>query len=197
MNSIYLPIILTMAGLIGAVMAYQGIRRGGARFYTLEREAILRRAGFTLIGSIAVLILAVVLLFLQIQGLTAEPEEEEVLQNGTVVATQPAPISTPTIGLQFPPASTPTPTVDLNIPTSTPTPIICRAVVTGTSFGLYLRDVPGGSAELALMEEGTVITLLEDEPVSANGFTWRRVRATGGLEGWVAQEFIEVRPPCE
>jgi hypothetical protein len=58
MSEIFVPIALTIAGVIAAFMAYRGIRRGGARFYTLEREAILRRAGITLISSTILFTLA-------------------------------------------------------------------------------------------------------------------------------------------
>ena len=51
MTDLILPLILTFLGLAVALNAYSGIRRGGARFYTLEREAMLRRAGLTLLAS--------------------------------------------------------------------------------------------------------------------------------------------------
>jgi hypothetical protein len=63
-------------------------------------------------------------------------------------------------------------------------------------LGLYLRDTPGGE-ELDLLPEGELLTLLEDEPVETDNFIWRRVRALGGEEGWVAQEFLEIRAPCQ
>jgi SH3-like domain-containing protein len=59
-----------------------------------------------------------------------------------------------------------------------------------------MRDTPGGS-EVDLLAEGDLVTLLEDAPVDLNNFTWRRVRALGGAEGWVAQEFLEIRSPCQ
>ena len=62
MTGITIPIILAVAALITGLSAYRGIRRGAARFYTLERESMLRRAGFTLLGSILLFTAAVVLL---------------------------------------------------------------------------------------------------------------------------------------
>ena len=44
MSALIIPIALSFAGFLLAIATYQGIRRGGARFYTLEREAVLRRA---------------------------------------------------------------------------------------------------------------------------------------------------------
>ena len=52
MGDFLIPLALAIAGLIAAVMTYRGIRRGGARYYTLEREALLRRATFTLFSSV-------------------------------------------------------------------------------------------------------------------------------------------------
>jgi hypothetical protein len=190
MSEIIVPLILTFAGLITAFMAYRGIRRGGARFYTLEREAILQRAGLTVLGSAA--------LFLFANGLLIYERQQEVALEATTEAIQQEeggkPLSTLTIS-PFPPTETPSPTVDATIPTPTATPIICRAVVENTSFGLYLRDAPSGE-EVDLLPEGSVVTLLEDEAVEANGFTWRKVRAVGGDEGWVAQDFLTIGSTC-
>ena len=190
MSEIFVPIALTIVGIFTAFMAYRGIRRGGARFYTLEREAILRRAGFTLIGSTILFTIASGL-FVYEQQLDIAIEETEA-----AAGSQPQLLETPTLGLQFPNTETPTATPDLTIPTATATAVICRAQVINTAFGLYMRDTPGG-AEVDLLAEGDLVTLLEDEPVLANEFTWRRVRALGGEEGWVAQEFLEIRSPCQ
>jgi hypothetical protein len=103
---------------------------------------------------------------------------------------------TPTVVVeQFPP--TPTATPDIVVPTATATPIVCRAIVDGTSGnGLTLRDVPGGT-ELAILPDGSVLTVLEDEPLESGGLVWRKVRLVGGDEGWVAQDFLTIRAPCE
>ena len=49
MSGLLLPILLFAVALAATFLTYRNIRRGGARFYTLEREIILRRAAFTLI----------------------------------------------------------------------------------------------------------------------------------------------------
>ena len=59
MGEFLLPLALAVAGLVAALMTYRGIRRGGARYYTLEREAMLRRATFTLFGSVVLFIAAI------------------------------------------------------------------------------------------------------------------------------------------
>jgi hypothetical protein len=66
------------------------------------------------------------------------------------------------------------------------------AVVFGTQgIGVTLRATPDG-AEIVVLPEGTVVTLLEAEAVAAGGFTWRLVRTVGGEEGWLAAEFLEM-----
>jgi hypothetical protein len=190
MMGVFLPGILLVAGLLAAVAAYRGIRRGGARFYTLEREAILRRAAVSLMISVALFLAAVALLFYQRQQFLASlfPAEPDA-------ATLPgeAPTVTATFVLESVP---PSPTVGTPQPTPTATPVICRGVVEGTSGnGLTLRDAPGG-AEMDILAEGALLTVLEDEPAEANGVMWRRVRAVGGDEGWVAEDFITIRAPC-
>ena len=185
MSGVLLPVILTVVGLITAIVAYQGMRRGGARYYTLEREALLRRAGFYHDGELCFSFLAAIglLIYERQQNLPLEGLTDE--SNGSVLESVPpsdaVPIITTTpVVEQFPPTGTPAPTADLNLPTETPTAIICRGVVEGTSGnGLTLRDAPGG-IELAILPDGTILTLLEEDPEEANGFVWRKVRLIGG-----------------
>ncbi len=192
MGTYFIPLALAFAGVIAALATYRGIRRGGARYYTLEREAMLRRASLTLFASVLFFAAAVgVLIYQQQQGLPETVFEPAVGEGELVEAT-----ITPTVALeQFPPTAMATPDVD--IPTPTATPIVCRAIVDGTSGnGLTLRDVPGGE-EIAILPDGSVLTVLEDEPQESGGLVWRKVRLVGGDEGWVAQDFLTIRAPCE
>jgi hypothetical protein len=193
MSALIVPIVLSFVGLLLAVATYQGIRRGGARFYTLEREAVLRRAMLTLLGSTLLFIAAVGFMATQeLQSQAAEADAEAVLE-GEIEATP-----TPELGV-FPPTPSPTPTVDAAIPTATATAILCRAIVEGTSGnGLMMRDAPGG-AEMGILPEATFVTLIQEEPPQeANGFTWRKVRDNiSGDEGWVAEDFLSLGPGCE
>lgn len=43
MSGLFIPLAFALGGLLAALVTYRGIRRGGARFYTLEREALLSR----------------------------------------------------------------------------------------------------------------------------------------------------------
>lgn len=193
MTGLFLPILLFVGALLAAFFTYRNIRRGGARFYTLEREIVLRRATVTLVAAVALFTVALGLMYFQRQQLieaSLPPVEEET--GGGVNAPV---VTTPTPMLEvFPPS--PEPTSLTPQPTATVTPTVCRAVVEGTGGnGIYLRDAPQG-AEIVIMPEGTLLTVLEDAPVEAGDFVWRKVRAVGGEEGWAAQDFLTIRAPC-
>lgn len=190
MSEIFLPVVLIAIALITAIATYRGIRRGGARFYTLEREAMLRRANLTLLATVLLFLAALGVLLLERQQLVAPAEETLPLieENATPIPVQNI--------QQFPPTPTFTPTPDPDEPEPTPTPIVCRGVIEGTGgTGLLLRAAPSGE-EIRTLPEGTLVTILEDEPVFLNGFTWRRVRVIGGEEGWIAGEYLTIAPPC-
>ena len=187
MTGITIPIILTVVALITALSAYRGIRRGGARFYTLERESMLRRAGFTLLGSIFLFLAAIALLVYGQQQLTDAGNLADDEGGPLVVTTT----SDPLMQTQ-PPTPTPTATPDPSVPTVTPTAVICRAIVDGTSgSGLTLRDAPGG-ADVTILPDGSILTLLDDEAEEANGFIWRSVRTVAREEGWVVEAFLKI-----
>jgi hypothetical protein len=179
-----LPVIgLLFLALLMAISTYRGIRRGGARFYTLEREAILRRATITLALAVVFFIGAVGFLLLERQ----RSQVELAVQSGEEV--EGVPTLTPTLS-SLPPTETPTATPDPDQPTPTATPRICRGVVRGTSgSGLNLRQEPGGT-EVETLQEESILTLMEDEPVISGGFTWVKVRTVTLTEGWVALEFM-------
>ncbi|HFE67388.1 MAG TPA: hypothetical protein ENJ93_09000 [Chloroflexi bacterium] len=195
MNGIFIPLALTFAALFAAFSAYRGIRRGGARFYTLEREAILKRASLSLAGATLLFLAAITLLVLQIrQGQTqAAIESGELVIEGEVTSTPLPEINT------FPPTPSPTATIDTTIPTATATAVLCRAVVEGTDGnGLTLRVAPGGE-ELDILPEGSLVQLVSDvEPQEVNGLVWRNVRSiVTGNDGWVAEDFLALGPGCE
>ncbi len=191
MSAIFIPIVLAFLGVAAAFASYRDIKRGGARFYTLEREAILRRAGLTLVGSMLLFIAAIGLLVLDRQQTAAPPPAEGDVVEGVVTITP-----TPVVE-QFPPLPTETATPDLSFPTATPTRPICRAVIEGTfGNGLTLRGEPGG-AQVSILAEGDLVTILDQGPTDANGIEWRQVRSLFGDEGWVAAEFLTLGTGCE
>ncbi len=190
-----LPLILTIIGLILAISTYQNIRRGGARFYTLEREAMLRRANATLALAVLVFIGAVAVMLLNAQDetnatVTPNPAQDTV-NTGEDTVTTPTP---PGSIQQFPPTFTPAPTSEEELPTPTITPRIIPAVVTGTgASGLWLRAEPSVNGETVFrLQDGEILSLLEDEPVFDGTYTWVKVRRVDGEQGWVAREFLEI-----
>lgn len=188
MSGITIPVILTILAVFVALAAYRGIRRGGARFYTLERETMLRRASFTLIGSVVLFLIAIGLMIYNYQQMTNENVVTIDESEGAVATVT----TEPELQTQ-PPTPTPTPTADPNIPTATPTPVICRAIVDGTAgSGLTLREAPSGP-EISILPDGTILTLvMEEEPEEVNNFTWRKVRTVSQEEGWVVEEFLTI-----
>lgn len=187
MNGLIIPIILVLGAVILALSAYRGLRRGAARFYTLERESMLRRSGLALLGSLVLFLAAVGLLIFNYQQVSSdEPLGSSSDSPGNATATSEVVLQT------LPPTPTPTSTPDPNVPTPTATPVICRAIVDGTAgSGLTLRENPGG-LDMAILADGTILTLLDDEPEEANGFIWRKVRTIAREEGWVVEEFLKL-----
>jgi hypothetical protein len=192
MTSIFLPVLLFVAAVIATFFTYRNIRRGGARFYTLEREIVLRRALVMLFAAAALYTAALGLLYFQRQQLVEALQPADEATPDGVSGPQ---VTTPTpLFEQFPPTAEPTSTTPEAVQTATPT--VCRAVVEGTSGnGLTMRDAPNGG-ELLVLAEGTLLTVLEDAPVQEAELVWRKVRAVGGDEGWVAEDFLTIREPC-
>ena len=67
MSGILLPILLFVAAIVATFLTYRNIRRGGARFYTLEREIVLRRAMVTLVAASVLYTAALGLIYMQRQ----------------------------------------------------------------------------------------------------------------------------------
>jgi hypothetical protein len=129
---------------------------------------------------------------------TAEPTFEETPEVTAAIATPDAtatfaarPTTTATVQQATMTATvlaeTPTPEATATA-TITPTPEP-SAVVTAPA-GVYLRDVPGGTAELELIAEGTVLVLLPGRE-TVDDLEWQEVRTPSGNEGWVAAEFLD------
>ena len=109
-----LPFILIAIGLLLALNTYQNIRRGGARFYTLEREAMLRQASVTLVLTVLLLLGAVGVMYLnqQQESTTAEPTSELVEEDASNPQVTPGTPTADDAIEQFPPTFTPAPTLD-------------------------------------------------------------------------------------
>lgn len=200
MTGTFLPILLAIGGLIAGLMAYRSVQRGGARFYQLERDALLRRAGFLQLATLVLLVSSVgLLVYWQAQAATLVVDGGEVNAAETETSTAETPVpssTTPAVVQSQPPTLQliPTETPDQNAPTAAPTSIIRRAEVQNTGgSGANLRDGASTLAkEIEVLDEGTLLTLLDDEePLEAEGFTWVHVRTLGGTEGYVVDIYLE------
>jgi hypothetical protein len=105
MDGLFLPLLLTGLAFAAAVLTYRDIRRGGARYYALEREAILRRASFTLMAAVLLFLGTVFLLITQYR----QTATELAVQAGEEI--EGVPTLTPTLSI-LPPTPTATATVD-------------------------------------------------------------------------------------
>ncbi|MBC7224703.1 MAG: SH3 domain-containing protein [Anaerolineae bacterium] len=125
----------------------------------------------------ALLVAAAVVLALWILSMPGgEPE-------GTAPAT---PLAAPSPATAAPPPATAAPT------SSAPALRVGGwAKVQGTEGqDLRLRAAPGLSSEtLALVEEGTLLRILEG-PAQADGYTWWRVQAPDDRSGWAAGQWL-------
>ena len=192
----FLQVGLIALALIIFLFAYSGIRQGGSRVYSLEREAVLRRASATMFVGVATLIAVIGWLYYENVPPVLQAETEEEIATQTAAA---PPTETPEPGQtqfnQIPEVATVTltPTTDPNLPTATPTPEIIRAFVIDTGGnGLTLRETPGG-AEILILDENEFITVLVEEVrQEQGGLTWVKVRTFLGDEGWVAEVFLEI-----
>lgn len=67
-----------------------------------------------------------------------------------------------------------------------------KAIVRADGDCLRLRLTPGvGGERITCMPEGSIVTVIGG-PVSLDGFTWVEVRTAAGLEGWAANEYLEL-----
>ncbi len=84
---------------------------------------------------------------------------------------------------------TPTPTE----PTPTPAPSTGKFAINSSvrvTETLNMRSGAGtGNGLVATLPAGTTATVLEG-PTSASGYTWWRIRTSGGTTGWVAQDWL-------
>ncbi len=100
----------------------------------------------------------------------------------TATATQ---TETPTL------TSSPTHTV-----TPTPTPIVAL-VNAGEAGGAHLRAEPGFQAlSLTLLQNGTPVQVMPDDPVQEGGGIWIHIRTIKGEDGWILQILLVTATPA-
>jgi hypothetical protein len=200
-------VLLAIAGLLALAAIFSAVTAFGLRArinnsaYGVDRQERRRTMQVSFIRALA--FAAAALIFFGGYGLStrsgssraaapdAEPtavilatETPEVTMTATTAATATAtraPATPTTPAVTETPAATATATIS---PTPEPS-----AIVTAPA-GLYLRDVPGGTAELELLGEGTVLVLLPGRQ-TVDDLEWQEVRTPSGLEGWVAADFLD------
>ncbi len=124
------------------------------------------------------------------------PEESTPIPaENLATPTMPSITSTPSISpTVFTPVSSPTSPINSPTPvatdtvTPTQTPAVPSAVVNSPN-GLWLREAPGGTQQLELIADGTVLILLPERE-SADDTEWQLVRTPAGNDGWVAVDFL-------
>lgn len=200
-------LILAGASVVTAIIsavAGLGIRsRMASSAYGVGRQEMRRTMHVAFIRAVGLGLLA--LIFLAVYGLSARPDDVLSTDPGADFTPPAVASATPELApTNTAPAATATPTTEPRststtpaqtpTPESTPTPSITPtpepwAIVTAPA-GLYLRDVPGGTAELELIAEGTSVVLLPGRQ-TVDGLEWQQVRSPSGLEGWVAADFLD------
>jgi hypothetical protein len=108
----------------------------------------------------------------------------------------PTPTVTPTkVKATVTPRATPTPLP----PTPTPTPniptTIAKDVYVVVSQGVnYRQEANTGAQIIRTLGDGEVLQVV-DGPVTANEFTWWKLKDPNGVEGWAAQDFLQPTAP--
>lgn len=107
----------------------------------------------------------------------------------TETLAEPAPAITPII------EASPTTAPASPSPEATVEPTVTVAPQTATvssGVGVWLRGAPSTAGEqLEWLLDGTVVTLLAGQE-TADDLLWQQVRTEGGVEGWVARDFLAV-----
>lgn len=196
--------VLALAAVVSAV-AGLGLRsRIASSPYGVGRQEHRRTMQVTFIRALVFALLA--LIFFAGYGLSARAGSSDMAGPG-IDPTQAATPAVPTLDATGTAEALPTATATSSpaVPTATaasatatpeatatatvtPTPEP-SAIVTAPA-GIYLRDVPGGTAELELIVEGTVLVLLPGQE-TVDDLDWQEVRSPSGLEGWVAADFLD------
>lgn len=154
----------------------------------------IRAAFLLLIGLIFLGIFAVRPLFSRSGAAVAptptiaaiEPAPTEALPGPTPAFT-PATEASPTT---VPASPSPEATAE---PTATTAP---QTATVSSGVGVWLRGAPSTNGEqLEWLLDGTVVTLLAGQE-TADDLLWQQVRTEGGVEGWVARDFLAVTEPA-
>jgi hypothetical protein len=198
---VVLAVLSLVAALISLLRALQQRNNVTISAYGVGRQAARRKMQVALIR--AAILGVVALILFAVYGLNARPDDvlstdpegapTRAVLAGTATS---APTQAPTEpALQATATTAPTGTATASPPTATATttptitPTSVPSALVNSEVGLYLRPEPGSNVELELLPNGTELVLL-DGIETVDGVEWQQVRASSGLEGWVAVDFI-------
>lgn len=198
-----LPILAVLFFLLAGLSVWQAVQarsKSGRLVYGVER--LTAHQGMQVAVWRAIIFIFLAVIFLSVLGLSLRPSD--------LLATDPdfTPWPTPTgLAMDAPPSATPTtaiqatatesvappasPTTAQLEATATPIPSATpiRTAIVNSEVGLFLREAPGGTQDVELIPNGSVLTLLPGRETIA-GTDWQEVITPSGNEGWVAADFI-------
>lgn len=192
--------ILAALFIVAAVLFFARglLARGGVSetAYGVERQEARHDMLVAFARAVVMAILALILL--AVFGLSPRPTSAPAVTE-TPVSTSPAALTataSPTATATQLPDVGPSPTSPLPTPTEAPlvTPEPSPTVAPATAAvnspnGLWLREAPGGSQEVELVPDGTILTLLPGVE-EVDGVSWQQILTPAGNEGWVSADFI-------
>jgi hypothetical protein len=149
-------------------------------------------------AAVVISILLCVGLVLVVRAIRGEPKGTPTALQGEATSALGA-TATFELAATTTPQTPPTATAQLPITPSagatvyTEVAVGATVVVQGTAAaGLNLRAEPGGQVVAAVKEKAELVVL--EGPQQANGLTWWKVRTADGKEGWVAGQFLVLKP---
>lgn len=188
------PLITLVISLIGAVLTWFVIDH--FRTYVLGGNRDPLQISALRYMQIAVGLLTICLLGVVLSGFNLIKSGVE--KNAVVSTTLPEnPGGTSEPGMQTA-VDTPQPEQITATPAPTalpsPTPGTPATIANTGGAGVNLRSLPGlNGTIITSVDEGTRVQII-DEPQNADGYTWRRVLLSDGLQGWVVADFLVTSP---
>jgi len=204
-------VILALMGLSVLVALFfiiRGVRtrsQSSREAYGVGQQDARRSMQIDIVRGVSLVFVSLILLGVySLSARSAASTVEPTFMPTDTAATSPAtiPVSSPTATqTSSQPTVTPTkpPTVQtatataspIPEPTEEPTPTARTATVI-SEVGVWVRGAPNADSEqLVWALGGTILTVLPEQE-TADDFTWQQVRTPGGIEGWVAADYIEI-----
>jgi len=205
--------LVFFGGILAAYIAFRLARNAGeGQLAEIEekphRKFLIRRRLFSILGVLFLLVgisgLGITGLdfYLQNRSLFSIANLQRIVSPNAITATtsvamtrSPTPASTHTPS----PTRTPRQTLTLTQAAGTPEPpgeFSGQRVIGNTNYqGLNVRQDPTTKARIvARLVNGTVVFVLDEPPVEADGFTWQHIELVDGKTGWVVSRYLLEAP---